>query len=142
MKVQVLGHDAKEFRERVRWHGFELVDTHPDDIDGMRRYIATFAPNRLYPFETHGAYFGKRYVFGNIPLVNWLPDPLRDRFAPHVRAYTMHGIERLFAGGAGWSGRRWRLIGASAGSAAASRARVTARQEPRDTIDTTGKTKT
>jgi SAM-dependent methyltransferase len=61
-------------------------------------YIVAFAPNRLYPFETHGAYFGKRYVFGNIPLVNWLPDPLRDRFAPHVRAYTMRGIERLFAG--------------------------------------------
>ncbi len=60
--------------------------------------IVAFAPNRLYPFETHGAYFGGRYVFGNIPLVNWLPDPLRDRFAPHVRAYTMKGIERLFAG--------------------------------------------
>ena len=27
-------------------------------------------------------------VFGNVPLVNWLPDPLRDRFVPHVRAYT------------------------------------------------------
>ncbi len=37
--------------------------------------IVAFAPNRLYPFETHGAYFGKRYVFGNIPLINWLPDP-------------------------------------------------------------------
>jgi SAM-dependent methyltransferase len=60
--------------------------------------IALFAPNRLYPFETHGAYIGGRYVFGNIPLVNWLPDPLRDRFAPHVRAYTMRGLERLFAG--------------------------------------------
>ena len=60
--------------------------------------IVAFAPNRLYPFETHGAYFGERYVFGNIPFVNWLPDPLRDRFAPHVRAYTMRGIERLFAG--------------------------------------------
>jgi len=60
--------------------------------------IVAFAPNRLYPFETHGAYFGQRYVFGNIPLVNWLPDPLRDRFAPHVRAYTMRGIERLFVG--------------------------------------------
>jgi SAM-dependent methyltransferase len=60
--------------------------------------IVAFAPNRLYPFETHGAYFGKRYVFGNIPLINWLPDPLRDRFAPHVRAYTMRGIERLFLG--------------------------------------------
>ena len=60
--------------------------------------IVAFAPNRLYPFETHGAYFRGRYVFGNIPLINWLPDPLRDRFAPHVRAYTMHGLERLFAG--------------------------------------------
>jgi SAM-dependent methyltransferase len=60
--------------------------------------IVAFAPNRLYPFETHGAYFGRRYVFGNIPLINWLPDPLRDRFAPHVRAYTTRGIERLFAG--------------------------------------------
>ncbi len=61
-------------------------------------FIVAFAPNRLYPFETHGAYFGKRYVFGNIPLINWLPDPLRDRFAPHVRAYTRKGIERLFVG--------------------------------------------
>ena len=57
-----------------------------------------FAPNRLYPFETHGAYFGKRYVFGNIPLVNWFPDPVRNRFAPHVRAYTQRGIRALFRG--------------------------------------------
>ncbi|MFV2062571.1 MAG: class I SAM-dependent methyltransferase [Chloroflexota bacterium] len=60
--------------------------------------IVLFAPNRLYPFETHGAYLGGRYVFGNIPLINWLPDPLRDRFAPHVRAYTQHGLRHLFAG--------------------------------------------
>jgi len=59
--------------------------------------IALFAPNRLYPFETHGAYLGGRYVFGNIPLVNWLPDPLRDRFAPHVRIYTQRGLRQLFA---------------------------------------------
>ena len=59
--------------------------------------IVVFAPNRLYPFETHGAYFGGRYVFGNIPLVNWLPDPLRRRFAPHVRAYTQRGLRNLFA---------------------------------------------
>lgn len=59
--------------------------------------IVAFAPNRLYPFETHGAYIGGRYIFGNIPFVNWLPDRLRNHFAPHVRAYTMKGIERLFA---------------------------------------------
>lgn len=60
--------------------------------------IVIFAPNRLYPFETHGAYFGRRYVFGNIPLVNWFPDPVRNRFAPHVRAYTQRGIRSLFRG--------------------------------------------
>jgi SAM-dependent methyltransferase len=60
--------------------------------------VVAFAPNRLYPFETHGAYIGGRYVFGNVPFVNWLPDPLRDRFAPHVRAYTQRGLRRLFAG--------------------------------------------
>ncbi|MCS7002265.1 MAG: class I SAM-dependent methyltransferase, partial [Dehalococcoidia bacterium] len=47
-------------------------------------HIVIFAPNRLYPFETHGAYLGGRYVFGNIPLIGWLPDPIRGWFAPHV----------------------------------------------------------
>ena len=60
--------------------------------------IVVFAPNRLYPFETHGAYIGGRYIFGNIPLVNWLPDPLRNRFAPHVRVYTARGLRRIFGG--------------------------------------------
>jgi SAM-dependent methyltransferase len=61
-------------------------------------YVVVFAPNRLYPFETHGAYFARRYRFGNIPLINWLPDALRNRFAPHVRAYTRRGIRSLFRG--------------------------------------------
>jgi len=60
--------------------------------------VIVFAPNRLYPFETHGAYFGKRYVFGNIPLIGWLPDFLRAKFAPHVRAYTACDLCALFAG--------------------------------------------
>jgi SAM-dependent methyltransferase len=58
--------------------------------------VIIFAPNRLYPFETHGAYLGKRYVYGNIPLIGWLPNTLRNRFAPHVRAYTTPDIRRLF----------------------------------------------
>ncbi len=60
--------------------------------------IVIFVPNRLYPFETHGVYWRGRYYFGNIPLVNYLPDPLRNRLAPHVRAYTRAGLRRLFAG--------------------------------------------
>jgi SAM-dependent methyltransferase len=60
--------------------------------------LVVFAPNRLYPFETHGAYWGGRYHFGNIPLVNYLPNRWRDRFCPHVRAYTSRGLRRLFDG--------------------------------------------
>jgi SAM-dependent methyltransferase len=59
--------------------------------------LIVFAPNRLYPFETHGAYWGGRYHFGNIPLVNYLPDRWRDRFCPHVRAYTRRDLGRLLA---------------------------------------------
>ncbi len=58
--------------------------------------IIVFAPNRLYGFETHGIYWQGRYYFGNKPLVNWLPTPLRDRLAPHVRAYTTRGLRQLF----------------------------------------------
>lgn len=57
-----------------------------------------FAPNRLYPFETHGHYWQGEYHFGNTPLINYLPDSLRDRLAPHVRAYTTQGILSLFLG--------------------------------------------
>jgi SAM-dependent methyltransferase len=60
--------------------------------------IVVFVPNRLYPFETHGVFWRGRYRFGNIPLVNWLPAPLRDRLAPHVRAYTRRDLRRLFDG--------------------------------------------
>ena len=60
--------------------------------------LVLFAPNRLYPFETHGAYWGGRYHFGNIPLVNYLPDQWRARFCPHARAYTRHALRQLLTG--------------------------------------------
>lgn len=60
--------------------------------------VLVFAPNRLYPFETHGIYLGKRYVFGNIPLIGYLPDSLRLKFAPHVRAYRTRDLRPLFTG--------------------------------------------
>lgn len=61
-------------------------------------FIVVFVPNRLYFFETHGIFWRGRYRFGNAPLVNWLPEPLRRRLAPHVRAYTMGSLRRLFEG--------------------------------------------
>ena len=57
-----------------------------------------FAPNRLYPFETHGHFWNGHYYFGNTPLINYLPDTLRNRLAPHVRAYTRKELLALFLG--------------------------------------------
>ncbi|MGC9396356.1 MAG: class I SAM-dependent methyltransferase [Anaerolineae bacterium] len=59
--------------------------------------IVIFVPNRAYFFETHGLYWRGVYHFGNKPLINWLPDALRNRLAPHVRAYTGRGLRSLFA---------------------------------------------
>jgi SAM-dependent methyltransferase len=85
----------------------EVIEHVRDDAATMREAmrllapggrVVVYAPNRLYPFETHGVYVGKRYVFGNIPFVNWLPDALRRRLVPHARAYTKGGIRRTYRG--------------------------------------------
>lgn len=60
--------------------------------------LVLFCPNRWYPVEQHGVYWRGRYTFGNIPLVNYLPDSLRDKLAPHVRTYTWRRLRRLFDG--------------------------------------------
>jgi SAM-dependent methyltransferase len=60
--------------------------------------LIVFVPNRWYPFETHGHYWRGVYHFGNTPLINYLPDVLRNKLAPHVRAYTKRGLHRLFEG--------------------------------------------
>jgi len=60
--------------------------------------IVLFVPNRLYPFETHGVFWRGHYHFGNVPLVNWLPAPLRNRLAPHARAYTTKDLRGLLDG--------------------------------------------
>lgn len=58
--------------------------------------VVIFCPNRLYPFETHGIFIGKRYVFGNMPFVNYLPDVVRNRLVPHARAYTKRQLRRIY----------------------------------------------
>lgn len=60
--------------------------------------LILFVPNRGYPFETHGIYWRGRYHFGNIPLINYLPQRFRERFAPHVRAYTGRDLHHLLDG--------------------------------------------
>ena len=59
--------------------------------------IVLFAPNRGYPFETHGIYWKGKYSFGNKLFVNYLPRALRNKLAPHVRVYSGKDLEKLFA---------------------------------------------
>ena len=85
----------------------EVIEHVEDDRQAVREArrvireggrIVIFAPNRLYPLETHGIFWRGKYRFGNVPLVNYLPDSLRQRLCPHVRAYTSGDIRRLFEG--------------------------------------------
>jgi SAM-dependent methyltransferase len=85
-----------EVIEHVEDDGQAIREAHRVIEPGGR--IVIFAPNRLYPLETHGIFWQGRYRFGNIPLVNYLPDFLRRRLCPHVRTYTRGDIRRLFEG--------------------------------------------
>src|SRR5574341_2176940 len=67
-------------------------------VTALGGHIALFCPNRGYPFETHGYYWGGKYHFGNTPLINYLPNRWRNRLAPHVRVYTAWGLRQLFEG--------------------------------------------
>lgn len=59
-------------------------------------YIVLFVPNRWFPFETHGFFLDDQYYWGNIPLVNYLPRPWRDRLVPHVRTYDAQSLCALW----------------------------------------------
>jgi len=89
----VLSHEVIEHVQDDRLYAAEMVRVLKP---GGRAII--FCPNRWYPFETHGHYWRGEYHFGNTPLINYLPNLLRDKLAPHVRAYTGRGLRGLFAG--------------------------------------------
>lgn len=85
----------------------EVIEHVRDDRESLRDalrvlgpagHVVIFAPNRLYPFETHGIYWRGEYRFGNKAGVNYLPDVWRDKLVPHARAYTHAGMRRVWAG--------------------------------------------
>ena len=85
----------------------EVLEHVQDDQAAMQEMVRTlhpggriilFVPNRGYPFETHGIYWRGQYHFGNIPLVNYLPNGARNRLAPHVRVYTSGDLHKLLIG--------------------------------------------
>lgn len=83
----------------------EVIEHVQDDTQSVQEMVRVlkpagklvlFCPNRGYPFETHGVYWRGKYIFGNIPLVNYLPRAWRDKFAPHVRVYNQADVAALF----------------------------------------------
>jgi SAM-dependent methyltransferase len=83
----------------------EVIEHVDDDQQAIKEMIRVlvpggrlilFCPNRWYPFETHGIYWKGKYHFGNKALVNYLPIYLRNRLAPHVRAYRRRDLVELF----------------------------------------------
>ncbi len=85
----------------------EVIEHVQDDVRTLAEMVRVlkpggraviFCPNRFYPFETHGHYWRGRYHFGNTPLINYLPNPLRNKLAPHVRAYTAGNLKHLLTG--------------------------------------------
>jgi SAM-dependent methyltransferase len=83
----------------------EVLEHVANDVETLREArrllapggrVVIFCPNRLYPFETHGIFLGKKYVFGNIPFVNYLPDVIRNRLVPHARTYSARRLRRVY----------------------------------------------
>lgn len=87
---------SNEVIEHVQDDGASIREMVRVTRSGGRIFI--FCPNRWYPVEQHGVYWRGQYKFGNIPLVNYLPDLWRDQLAPHVRTYTKRSLLRLFDG--------------------------------------------
>ncbi|BCX14014.1 MAG: hypothetical protein KatS3mg085_546 [Candidatus Dojkabacteria bacterium] len=59
-------------------------------------HLIIFTPNTLWPFEQHGIFVGKKYIWGNIPLLPWLPKFIKKKFAPHVRNYSCRDLNKVF----------------------------------------------
>lgn len=85
----------------------EVIEHLRDDRAGLAeaaRVVATgghvviYAPNRGFPFETHGLTWRGRYRFGNVPLINYLPRRVRDRLTPHANVYSARDVRRLLRG--------------------------------------------
>jgi SAM-dependent methyltransferase len=95
----ILSHEVLEHVIDDRASTQEMVRLlrRPDAKEGLPAgRLVLFVPNRGYPFETHGIFWRGKYIFGNIPLINYFPLRIRNRLAPHVRVYRKRDLQELF----------------------------------------------
>lgn len=88
--IEVLEHVSSE--EEYLSEIYRVLKTNGD--------LILFVPNRLYPFETHGATIKGIRLSRWTPFVSYLPEPLHARIA-HARIYTEKKL-RLFIKEAGF----------------------------------------
>jgi len=55
--------------------------------------LVIFAPNKGFPFETHGLCFGKKSYNFNVPLLSWFPEFIRKPFT-NARIYSARSLKR------------------------------------------------
>lgn len=82
--IEVLEHVSSE--EEVLSEIYRVLKTNGD--------LILFVPNRLYPFETHGATIKGIRLSRWTPFVSYLPEPLHARIA-HARIYTEKKLRLL-----------------------------------------------
>jgi ubiquinone/menaquinone biosynthesis C-methylase UbiE len=56
--------------------------------------LIVFVPNKLYPFESHPCFLGKKAIGYNIPFVSWLPDSVRKHLC-YARIYSKARLLKL-----------------------------------------------
>jgi hypothetical protein len=87
---EVIEHVADDRHMRPRWCAWS----------GRAAVCLIFCPNRWYPVEQHGIYWRGDYKFGNIPLVNYLPDACATGWPPraHLHRHRRCAAVRRAAG--------------------------------------------
>lgn len=99
------------FQNEVLEHVQDDVKTISESLRVLKQggKLVLFTPNRFWPFEQHGMFIGKKYIWGNIPFLPWMPRPIYKIFAPHVKNYWPWELKNILFKGANLSGQSYRI---------------------------------
>jgi ubiquinone/menaquinone biosynthesis C-methylase UbiE len=102
MSAEKIGFDDHSFDYVFINEVLEHIPDQDSALDEIHRVLKKngrfilFAPNRFYPFETHGARIGQCKFGRFIPIVHWLPRFIGRHFM-NARSYTPQELNQLLA---------------------------------------------